>query len=74
METPIIGDKVRINITPECDGEYIRHGIRPYVQWQEGHIVGYARCPDDHRWRVEYQIPGGAAHGYFKASELELVL
>ena len=83
METPEIGDKVRVVSTADCDGEGLWHGYHPYVKGLEGVIVpnlSHVDAPDHHPWRVDFgrnlSPPDTTpiTWSYFKASELVLML
>ncbi len=78
METPEIGDIVRIKSVVGCSGEYKAHGMNPYVQGQVGIVVPprrYVSPPTDHPWRIQFKggFEGLPFYSYFVASELELI-
>ena len=52
METPKIGDRVKINVHADCHGEFKHHGIRPFIQDQIGIVKSYDRATEDHPWYV----------------------
>ena len=81
METPEIGDRVRVKSVVECDGEGKSHGYHPEVKGRTGTIIlPYANVapPADHPWRVRFDMPITTKYPhqpsqYFAASELELI-
>lgn len=89
METPEIGDRVRVRSTAGCDEEGTCHGYHPYIKGLVGTIVppfAHVNPPPSHPWVVDFGFD--LSHGvikfgpkldtfptkaYFAASELELV-
>ena len=77
METPEIGDKVRVRSVVACDGEGVSHGYNPYVKGLVGVILPrlfHVGPPEGHPWRVVF-LGDDAPRlwQYFAASELELL-
>ena len=82
METPEIGDKVRIGSVRLCERQMLAHGFHAYVEGLEGVVIAFLehnRGEDEgHPWRVDFgrnlSPPGTTplTWQYFAASELEL--
>ena len=81
METPEIGDKVRVKSVLMCNGEGFYHDYNPVVKGRVGVIIPGAPNvlpPRDHPWRVEFTGGTNKLHTrpnwqYFAAAELELI-
>ena len=83
METPEIGDHVRIRSVLECERQGKYHGYDRYVKDLVGVIVprfAHVPPPLDHPWRVDFGYD--LSHGkvkpphtsqYFSASEMEWI-
>ena len=81
METPEIGDKVRVKSVVMCEGEGLYHAHNPWVKGRIGVIIPrlwHVAPPPSHPWRVEFT--GGTnklltrpSWQYFAAAELELI-
>ena len=81
METPEIGDKVRVKSVFMCNEEGFAHGYNPLVAGRIGIIIASASHvlpPPGHPWRVKFS--GGTNKlvtrpnwQYFAAAELELL-
>ncbi len=74
METPEVGDRVRV-VSALCYEQGEAHGLNRFVQGMVGTILP---CPNptgyiDHIWRVRLDGSPGLIPQYFAASELELM-
>ena len=80
METPQVGDWVKIRSVALCPDEGSAHGYHPYVKGLEGVIVrrlDHVPPPRSHPWRVVFLNPPVELRpgwAYFKATELDLML
>ena len=59
MLEPEIGELVMIDAWAECPGEFLYHGIRPYVQGLVGVVTRreITRSLHGHVWRVDFPDP-----------------
>ena len=79
METPEIGDKVRVKSVVMCEGEGLYHGCNPWVKGRIGVIIPSRWAPPlCHPWRVEFtggqnKLSTRPNWQYFTAAELELL-
>ena len=82
METPEVGDRVRVKGTAGCEHEGAAHGMHPFVKGKLGIIIppySHVDPPEHHPWRVLFDEPIvikliTQSSQYFAARELDLVL
>ena len=81
METPEIGDMVRVKSVVMCERQGLDHGYNPLVEGRIGVIIPrlwHVAPPPSHPWRVQFlaviNMPSPISYWqYFAAAELELI-